>query len=161
MTNMRYEHNVRYLNLSPLLLTVRLHDLGKLNPPSADLALLTCGNIDIDEMQITKTESSNSPIFPLDVPLNLYVCTNVVAFQLCKISQLSRNNWGINVWMFCSPVKISNIRKYLLLNLGKAKHLRLSSCFSPFDRWFSSLIKCHWNFQEKETRRHQPYICCR
>ena len=62
-----YEHYVivRHLNLSPLPITVRLHDLGKINPPCVDLALFTCGNIEIDEMQMTKTESSNSPIFPL------------------------------------------------------------------------------------------------
>ena len=46
-----------------------------------------CQYIETDEMQITKTESSNSPLSPIQLPLNLYLCTNKDSFQV-KIPKL-------------------------------------------------------------------------
>ena len=100
------------------------------------------------------------PYFPTDVPsksLSLYkYCLISVVWNLSTFKE--GNIECLNVLFHGQNIKC---QKIFTLQSGKAKHSRLSSCFSPFDRWFSSLIKCHWNFQEKESRRHQPYVCCR
>ena len=89
------------------------------------------------------------PYFPTDVPsksLSVYkYCLISVVWNLSTFKE--GNIECLNVLFHGQNIKC---QKIFTLQSGKAKHSRLSSCFSPFDRWFSSLIKCHQNFQEKK-----------